>query len=258
MIGLKAYKGFDENFSLTGKIAVITGGASGLGKAIAEMFTRKGAKVALLDMNEKVDAIAKEMSPDAMGIQMDIVNLEDIGRCIDVVLKQYGRIDILCNVAGLGDMVPAEDITVESWNRIVAVNLTGLFFMTQRVGREMIAAGNGGKIINMASQAAVIGLWGHACYGATKAGVLNITKVLANEWGKHGINVNAISPTITMTPMAAEFWVGERAENFLKELPIGRFGQPDEVAACALFLASGASDMITGENLVIDGGYTIR
>jgi NAD(P)-dependent dehydrogenase (short-subunit alcohol dehydrogenase family) len=108
----------------------------------------------------------------------------------------------------------------------------------------------------MASQAAVIGLWGHACYGATKAGIVNMTKVLACEWGKYDINVNSISPTVVSGPMTEEFWSGERRRDFLGKVPMGRFAEPDEIAACALFLASSASDMITGENLVIDGGYS--
>lgn len=254
---MSEYKGFDRDFKIMDKVAVITGGASGLGNAIAKMYHEKGAKIVLFDLNKNIDQAAKEIGSDVTGIQMDVTKIPEIDKAVEEVMKLHGRIDILCNVAGLGQLDHAEDITEEAWDRIVDVNMKGLFFMAQRVGRKMIAAGNGGKIINMGSQAAVIGLWGHACYGATKAGVVNITKVLANEWGKYSINVNAISPTITMTPMAKEIWGGKEGDEFLKNVPIGRFGQPEEVAACALFLASDASNMITGENLVIDGGFSV-
>jgi NAD(P)-dependent dehydrogenase (short-subunit alcohol dehydrogenase family) len=121
----------------------------------------------------------------------------------------------------------------------------------------MIEQKTGGKIINMASQAGIVGLLQHACYGATKAAVINITKVLAHEWGKYKINVNAVSPTVVKTPMTEEYWSGARAKNLTDRMPMGRLGYPEEVAACFVYLASDASNMITGENLVIDGGYTI-
>lgn len=254
---MSVYKGFDKDFRLTDKVAVVTGGASGLGNAIARMFYEKGAKIALLDMNEKIDEFAKEIGPDVLGIRMDVTNISEIDEAVEKVMEKFGRIDILGNVAGLGQLDHAEDITEEAFDKICAVNLKGVFFMAQRVGRKMIESGNGGKIINMGSQAAIIGLWGHACYGPTKAAVVNLTKVLANEWGKYSININSISPTITMTPMAREIWGGKEGEEFLKKVPIGRFGEPDEVAACALFLASDAANMITGENLVIDGGFSV-
>ena len=258
---MKEYRGFDRSFSLAEKTALITGGAQGIGKAIASMFADKGACAALFDCNERIGEIADQISlesgMDVRGYVVDITDDDQVERTFENVIEDFGSIDILANVAGVGGMTPAEDITRAEWDRIVSVNLTSLFFLTQKVGRYMIENGIQGKIISMASDASLIGLAGHGHYGPTKAGVDNLTKVLANEWGPHGINVNCISPTVVMTEMGREFWQGEVAEEMLAKIPIGRFVEPEEVAACALFLASDASDMISGHNLVIDGAFTV-
>ena len=248
---------FDINFSLTDKTALITGGASGIGKATAEMFAAKGASVAIIDINEDTEKIGAEISPEIFSIRADITLTSEIDRVVQAVSNRFGKIDILCNIAGLGHSDNAENIDETDWEKVVAVNMTALFFMCQRVGRFMIRQGTGGKIINMSSQAGIVGLAQHACYGATKAAVINITKTLANEWGKYNINVNAVSPTVILTPMCEDYWSGERAENFLKKIPIGRFGSMAEAAACFVYLASDAANLITGENLVIDGGFTV-
>ena len=254
---MNTYKSYDINFQLTDKIAIITGGASGIGYSTAELFIKKGAKVALFDMNNNVAQIAQEISDECMGVNVDICDENQIVSAVESVIKRFGRIDILCNIAGLGYTADAVDVKKEDWQRVVNVNMTGLFFMCQHVGRKMIDQGAGGKIINMASQAGIVGLLQHACYGATKAAVINITKVLAHEWGKYKINVNSVSPTVIKTPMTSEYWSGDRAKKLTDRMPMSRLGFPEEVAACFVFLASDASDMITGENLVIDGGYTV-
>ena len=258
---MKPYKGFDHSFSLEGKTAVITGGAQGIGKAIAELFAEKGARAALFDCNGDIVRIAGEIAraydADVRGYAVDITDDGQTERAFGQVLADFGQVDILANVAGVGGMTPACRITRAEWDRIVSVNLTALFFLTQKVGRYMIDNGVQGKIISMASDASLIGLEGHGHYGPTKAGVDNLTKVLANEWGPYGINVNCISPTVVMTEMGREFWQGEVAEEMLSKIPVGRFVEPEEVAACALFLASDASDMISGHNLAIDGAFTV-
>ena len=256
-IGENGFQGFDENFMLTDKVSIITGGAGVIGKATAKMFARKGAKVAVFDVNGNMEDVAKEIAPDALGMKVDLTDNKAIEDAVKAVKEHFGRIDVLCNIAGQGHDGPAEEITPQDWERVVSVNMTGLFFMCQSVGKVMIQQGFGGKIINMSSQAGVVGLAGHALYGATKAAVINITKVLANEWGKYNINVNAVSPTVILTPMCMASWGGEKGRQFLKGVPIGRFGFPDEAAGCFVFLASDAADMITGENLVIDGGFTV-
>ncbi|MDR1505754.1 MAG: D-threitol dehydrogenase [Treponema sp.] len=253
-----AYKPFDLEFNLTGKVCLITGGASGIGKSIVKTFAKKRAIVIALDVNEEIEKLAKELDPQARGVRCDLSRVSEIKNTVAQLMKEYKTIDVLCNVAGLPSGAPAAKVTEDDWDRTFAVNLKGLFFMSQAIGNNMIKSGTGGKIINISSQAALVGLENHTVYGATKAAVLNITKTMALEWGQYGINVNAIAPVVTMTPMGKAYWVGERAEKFLKELPVGRFAEPEETAAVALFLASDASNMITGETIVIDGGYTIH
>lgn len=255
-MGMAKYKGYNKNFEISDKVAVVTGGTSGLGNAIAKLYYEKGAKVVILGTNPRIEKIASELGAGVIGINADLKKLSDIDNAVKHVMDEYRKIDILCNSAGIGQGNPVEEVTEEQYDLIMAVNMKGLFFMTQRVGKEMIQAGNGGKIVSIASIAGIVGTRGHTVYGPSKASVLNLTKTLAEEWGRHGINVNAISPTISMTPMGIEVWKGEKGEKFREKIPIGRFVEPEEVAACALFLASDASDMITGENIVIDGGYS--
>ena len=252
------YNPLDFDFNLTNKVSLITGGASGIGKSIVETFVKKGSKVIALDINEKVSEIAKTIDPGITAVQCDLSKVSEINKTVAGLYEEFKNIDILCNVAGVPSGAPAAEVEEADWDRTFAVNIKGLFFMSQAVGNGMIRNGKGGKIINVSSQAAFVGLENHTVYGATKAAVLNITKTMALEWGKYGINVNAIAPVVTMTPMGKAYWVGERAEKFLKELPVGRFAEPEETAAVALFLASNASNMITGETIVIDGGYTIH
>jgi NAD(P)-dependent dehydrogenase (short-subunit alcohol dehydrogenase family) len=255
---MSEHKAFDKNFMIKDMVAIVTGGASGIGKATASLFAEKGAKVILFDRSDDVKEVACEISQGASGVKLDITDMKQIDNAVTEVKEEFGAINILCNIAGLGSASWANEITQEEWNRILSVNLTALFFMSQRVGREMIAAGKGGKIINMASQAGIVAIDGHVAYSASKAGVLAVTRALALEWGKYNITVNAISPTVILTPMSAEYWSGTRGEAHLSLIPAGRFGYPDEVAACALFLASDAANLVNGANLVIDGGFSIR
>lgn len=148
---------------------------------------------------------------------------------------------------------------VHIWDKVIAVNLSGTFYISQRIGKEMIRHGNGGKIISIASQAGIVSIDKHVAYSASKAGIISMTKSLAYEWGQYGIQVNAISPTATETPLIVGYWdVGKVHDDAIANTPAGRFCKPEEVAAAAVFLASESSNMITGANLVIDGGYTIH
>lgn len=254
-----SFQGFDKNFNITDKVAVITGGASGIGRAIAELFIEKGAKAAILDLKEDVADTAKEINQNkAIGIFCDITNDKSMDQAIAEVKQTFGKIDILVNCAGIALLDDAENISDGYWQKTIDLNLTGSFKMCQKVANVMIEQGTGGKMINLASQAAIIALDNHVAYGASKAGIVGMTKVLALEWAQYQINVNAISPTVILTELGKKAWAGEKGEKAKREIPLGRFGYPEEVAAVALFLACDATNLITGENIVIDGGNTIK
>ncbi|MBF2602148.1 D-threitol dehydrogenase [Listeria welshimeri] len=252
------FKGFDKDFNITDKVAVVTGAASGIGKAMAELFSEKGAYVVLLDIKEDVKDVAAKINPSrTLALQVDITKKENIEKVVAEIKKVYPKIDILANSAGVALLEKAEDLPEEYWDKTMELNLKGSFLMAQIIGREMIATG-GGKIINMASQASVIALDKHVAYCASKAAIVSMTQVLAMEWAPYNINVNAISPTVILTELGKKAWAGQVGEDMKKLIPAGRFGYPEEVAACALFLVSDAASLITGENLIIDGGYTIK
>lgn len=252
------FRGFDKDFNITDKVAVVTGAASGIGKAMAELFSEKGAYVVLLDIKEEVKDIAAKINPSrTLALQVDITKKENIEKTVAEIKKVYPKIDILANSAGVALLEKAEDLPEEYWDKTMELNLKGSFLMAQIIGREMIATG-GGKIVNMASQASVIALDKHVAYCASKAAIVSMTQVLAMEWAPYNINVNAISPTVILTELGKKAWAGQVGEDMKKLIPAGRFGYPEEVAACALFLVSDAASLITGENLIIDGGYTIK
>ncbi|EAD5192563.1 D-threitol dehydrogenase [Listeria monocytogenes] len=252
------FKGFDKDFNITDKVAVVTGAASGIGKAMAELFSEKRAYVVLLDIKEDVKDVAAKINPSrTLALQVDITKKENIEKVVAKIKKVYPKIDILANSAGVAFLEKAEDLPEEYWDKTMELNLKGSFLMAQIIGREMIATG-GGKIVNMASQASVIALDKHVAYCASKAAIVSMTQVLAMEWAPYNINVNAISPTVILTELGKKAWAGQVGEDMKKLIPAGRFGYPEEVAACALFLVSDAASLITGENLIIDGGYTIK
>jgi NAD(P)-dependent dehydrogenase (short-subunit alcohol dehydrogenase family) len=254
------YQGYDRDFNLTNKVALITGGAAGIGKAIATLYALKGASLILADLSPAVHDAAKQIIRDPARIEAvigDITVAADRERVVQAGVKKFGKIDILVNNAGVALLEPALDVSESNWDKTLDLNLKAAFFLSQLVAKEMIRTG-GGKIVNIGSQAGMIALERHVAYMASKAAIIGITKVLAVEWAKHNVQVNAISPTVTLTELGKKAWAGEVGEEFKRKLPAGRFADPDEIAACALFLASEATNMITGSNLVIDGGYTIQ
>ncbi|HWO95868.1 MAG TPA: D-threitol dehydrogenase [Bacillus sp. (in: firmicutes)] len=254
-----SFQGYDKNFNITDKVAIVTGGASGIGKAVSELYLEKGAKVAIFDLKDDVKDVARELSiENAIGVQCDVTNNESMDSAIQRVRERFGKIDILVNCAGIALLDDAENISDAYWQKTIDLNLTGSFKMCQKVGSIMIEQGNGGNIINLASQAALIALDNHVAYAASKAGILGMTKVLAYEWAQFDIKVNAISPTVILTELGKKAWAGEKGEKAKKEIPLGRFGYPEEVAAIALFLACDATNLMTGENIVVDGGNTIK
>lgn len=248
----------EMSFSFTNKVAVITGGASGIGKCIAEHFAKSGATVAVLDMNiEAAASLVKELGHGATAHICDVTDVASIEKAVAEVISEHSKVDILVNSAGIALLDPAEVVKTGDWKLTIDVNLSGTFFMSQHVGQVMLKAGKG-KIINLASQAASVALTDHVAYCASKFGVLGVTKVLASEWGGRGICVNSVSPTVVLTDLGKKAWAGEKGEALKKMIPTGRFAEPDEVASAVLFLASDGADMVNGADLVVDGGYTIR
>jgi NAD(P)-dependent dehydrogenase (short-subunit alcohol dehydrogenase family) len=246
------------DFLLNGKVAIITGAGSGIGKAIAELFAAKGARVALLGRSESVRDTARFLGEDrARHFILDVTDSGRIQPTIDEIVAHFGTIDILVNNAGIAFREPAEETSEEKWDLTMAVNLKAVFLLSQAAGRYFLSQGHG-KIINIASQAAVVALSNHLAYCTSKYGLLGLTQVLALEWGPRGVQVNAVSPTVVLTEMGRQAWAGETGEAMKQEIPLRRFAMPEEVAAAALFLASDGADMITGANIVVDGGYTIH
>ena len=252
------YEGADIDFSLKGKTAIITGGAAGIGYATAKFFHEKGVNIVLVDMNPKVEEIPKSIGPNCFGVRGDICDAEFPRKAVASGVKMFKRIDILVNNAGTSVLESAENFSADDWNRIINVNLSANFFMAQTVGKYMIDNGVGGCIVNMASQAGVIALDKHVAYCVSKAGIISMTQVLALEWGKYGIRVNAVSPTVVLTDMGRMAWDNPEGDAVKKEMPSGRFAETDEIAACIAFLCSKGAAMITGHNMLIDGGYTIK
>lgn len=250
----------EVSFSLKDKVALITGGARGIGKAIAILFAQNGAHTVLVDLDPVVESVAQEISAlgtRSVAVVADITIKDDVARVVKVALEKFGTIDILVNNAGVALLDDAENLSEEFWDKTMAVNLKAPFLLSQAVGKVMIEKRKG-KIINISSQAGIIALDKHVAYCASKAGLIGMTKVLALEWAEFGINVNAIAPTVILTELGKKAWAGEVGEAMKKKIPLRRFGYPEEVAAAALYLASPASDLVTGETLVIDGGYTIQ
>lgn len=257
-----AYGDFDRNFGLKGGTAVITGAAKGIGRAIAELYAEKGADIAVFDIAEDEGRGAAAELKDRFGVRAEffftnLASAASITASVDRAEDVFGHIDILVNNAGVVFLDDAENLSEREWDITIEVNQKAVFLTSQAVGKKMIAAG-GGKIINIASQAGIVALDKHIAYCASKAAVISITKVLACEWAEFGINVNAISPTVVLTELGKKAWAGAKGEAMMREIPNGRFAYPDEIAAAAVFLACDASAMINGENLVIDGGYTVK
>jgi NAD(P)-dependent dehydrogenase (short-subunit alcohol dehydrogenase family) len=253
-----SYHGADVNFSLEGKTAIITGGAAGIGWAAAEFFAKKGVNLVLADLNPQADKVAKQLGPKNIGIPGDVTGREYRQRVIDEAVKAFGGADILLNSAGIVALEKAELLREDDWDRTININLKASFMMAQTFGAYLISQGRPGSIVNMASQAGVIALDKHAAYCASKGGIIAMTKVLAMEWGKYGIRVNAVSPTVVLTELGHKAWDGPVGEAFKKEIPAERFAEPDEIAGIIGFLCSDAAAMITGHNLLVDGGYTIK
>lgn len=237
------------SFDLTGRVALVTGAGRGIGHDLALALVGAGATV--------VSGIRGGDAPTE-SVAIDLRDIGSIGAAVDTVVERHGRIDVLVNNAGLGTNHDALDVTEEEWDELMAVNLKGLFFTCQAAGRHMVAR-RYGRIVNMSSQAGHVGIRRHAAYSASKGGVELLTKVLALEWGPHGVTVNAVAPTFVRTPGTAErLDRPEFLDDVLTRIPIGRVGTTTEVAAAVIFLASPSAGLVNGTSIVTDGGWTAQ
>ncbi|TDL78338.1 D-threitol dehydrogenase [Palleronia sediminis] len=248
----------DLDRSIKGKRVLVTGGASGIGAAVCDAFAAKGAVVAVVDRDAQAAKAKVETLGDGRAFGCDVADADAVAQTVAAVVEAMGGIDVLVNCAGIVDLAPIEEIAQDAWQRTIDINLTGSFNVAQAVGRQMIAQGQGGRIVNMASQAGTVAIDGHVAYCASKFAVIGMTKCMALEWGKHGITANTISPTVVLTELGRKAWAGEKGDAMIREIPTGRFAEPDEIAAATLFLASDMAQMINGADLVVDGGFTIK
>jgi len=247
-------------FNLDGKVAIVTGAAQGIGKEIALLLARSGARTVIIDVSDKIFDVMKEIEAfgqDSLAIKCDVSNGEEVKNAVKEVIGRFGRIDILVNNAGIYPFKQFTEMTERDWDKVLNVNLKGVFHFTRFVLPKMMEQRKG-KIINIASVAgSVVGFPNLAHYSASKAGIVGFTKALALEVAQYNINVNAISPGPILTP-GTKALGKETYEQIRKSIPLGRWGKPEDVANLVLFLASDESGFITGQNIVIDGGYTIQ
>ena len=244
------------------KVVVVTGAGSGIGKAVAIAAAEAGADCVPCELPGKIsdlDDVCRQienLGQRALPLPLSLPDLDSIDAMVDQASKEMGRIDILVNNAGINIPRDALEVSEEDWDSVMDVNLKGLFFMSQRAARRMMING-GGKIVNIASQNGVIGYYKRAAYCSSKAGVVNLTRVLALEWADHKINVNTVGPTFILTPLTqSTFDDPVLREDLLSRIPLGRVGQPEDVVGAVVFLASPAADLITGHTLLVDGGWT--
>ena len=253
----------NPTYDLTGKVALVTGSTRGIGNAIASVFAEAGAAVTIVGRKPadcaRVQKEFEDKGYQCFGVSADMGDMDSISNLVDAVAGRFGHIDILVNNAGIGGKeAPILNISTEEWDETLNTNLKGLYFCSKAVAALMKSQGTGGRIINMASAAGIIAPKYVSVYGAAKAAVIHLTKIMANEWARYNINVNAIAPGYITTDMTKDVMANEKnAAAVLSKISLRRFGEVDDVTGVALFLATEASKYLTGVLIPVDGGMTI-
>jgi len=246
---------------LDGKVAIVTGGASGIGKGAVERFVAEGARVIIGDTDsDGIGALVGQLGHNYVdGAAVDVRDESALERMVAQATRRFGRLDIAVNNAGVGGFSPIQDYGLEDWNRVLGISLTGTFLCIKHESRRLIEQATGGSIINIASLNAIQATEGFAAYCSAKAGVAMLTKVAALELGRHSIRVNAVGPGLIHTPATAGMLAIPGLEDaFLHEAPIGRAGEPEDIANLLVYLASDESTLMTGQTLYIDGGASLN
>ena len=251
-----------KRFGLNGKVALVTGATKGIGFEAARVLADAGADIVAVGRDKQglteVSAAVKKLGRKCMAIEADMSTVEGPQYAARMALKEFGTIDILVNNAGVALNQALLDITMESWDTTINVNLRAPFLLAQALVPQMIKQKRG-KIINVSSQSGVMALADHGSYGASKGGLNMLTKVMTIEWAKHNIQSNTVCPTVILTPMGEMVWgKPEKGDPMKAKIPLGRFGKTTEVADLILYLASSASDLVTGQDILIDGGFTAQ
>jgi len=258
-------EGDKMNYDFSDQVVLITGAGRGIGEAVSRAFAKTGAKLVLVDMNEKAikelknKLISRSQEEDVLTIRTDVSDPKDVSKMTEKAIDYFGRIDILFNNAGINKRIPLKDVSFEDWRKIMSVNLDGMFLVAQAVGKEMIKRKKG-KIVNTASMSGFIvnENLNDGVYCTSKAAIVMLTKALAVEWVEYNIDVNAIAPGYTKTPLIKQLIKDSKIHKELKSrIPANRLAEPDEIARAVLYLSSPSTTYITGHILVIDGGYTV-
>ncbi len=247
---------------LKNKVAIITGSTTGIGRGIAELFVKEGAKVVVNSTTQKkCDKVASEIegNGEAVGIAADVSKEDQVKNLVEKTVEKFGKLDIMVNNAGILNFSPLTDLSEKDWDKIIDVNLKGVFLGIKHAAKQMLEQENGGKIVNTASIAGLIGYPTLAHYSSSKGGIIELTRTAALEFADKSINVNAIAPGLIETPMTEGMMeTPEQRKNLLKGIPMGRAGKPEDIAKPVLFLASSDSDYMTGQTIVVDGGWTVQ